>query len=283
MRLCPAVALSTALAGLLHPAPLAAQDILLTEPGIGGLSAIEMRGDGASALVLSDRGQLHEVTFEREGGALGKARVTASYLLSGEGLDPEGLALFPGGDLAVSFEGNAPLRLYRGGAGAGQVPQRIPLPIHPALPPNAMYEALAVDPRGRLLMLPEDPGQSGPGYPLWRLEAGEWRQIAQLYAPRGYRPVGADFGPDGQLYLLLRALGLGFRNMILRFDPDHPEIPARRLLHLTGYPRSNFEGLSVWQDDSGQLRLTLVSDDNFSASLKSRFLEITLDLQGTSR
>ncbi|WP_010140041.1 esterase-like activity of phytase family protein [Oceanicola sp. S124] len=283
MRHGPAIALSVLLAS-----PLAAgdtTDLPLDWPGVGGLSAIELREDGASALLLSDRGQLHEIALSRQDGRLTGATLLQSLHLApddvpGRHLDPEGLALFPGGDLAISFEDNAPLRLHPADGGAMR---QIALPPRVRLAPNAMYEALAVDPQGRLVMLPEDPGQGGPDHPVWRLENGRWQEVARLATPGGYRPVGADFGPDGQLYLLLRALGFGFRAMVLRFDPAHPEVPARRILHLADHPRSNFEGLSVWQDPQGTLRLLLVSDNNFSPLLEQRLLEIALDLQGPSR
>ncbi len=79
--------------------------------------------------------------------------------------------------------------------------------------------------------------------------------------------VGADFGPDGRLYVLERTFSaLGFRTRVRRFDllgeRDAGETLLRRGNGPVRQPRRHF---AVWRDAAARSRLTLVSDDNFVA------------------
>jgi len=78
--------------------------------------------------------------------------------------------------------------------------------------------------------------------------------------------------PDGQFYLLERDFtGLGFRTRIRQFDADFTN---ETVLLETGNARhDNLEGISAWRDDSGSIRLTLVSDDNFLFLQRTEIVE----------
>ena len=39
----------------------------------------------------------------------------------------------------------------------------------------------------------------------------------------------------------------------------------------------NLEGLAVWRDPEGRLRLTMVADDNFNLFLRNQIVEYRLD------
>ena len=78
--------------------------------------------------------------------------------------------------------------------------------------------------------------------------------------------MAADFGPDGRFYLLerdFRPLG-GFASRLRRFDIGEAGLGAEVTLIETPFAlHDNLEGLSVWRDDRGRLRATMISDDNF--------------------
>ena len=69
---------------------------------------------------------------------------------------------------------------------------------------------------------------------------------------------------------------LGFRSRIRLFviDPVAPQ----EFTVLTTVPSQfdNLEGISVWQDNSGQLRVTMVSDDNFLRFLRTQIVEFSV-------
>ena len=52
---------------------------------------------------------------------------------------------------------------------------------------------------------------------------------------------------------------------------------AETLLTTATGTYGNLEGISVWQDDSGQTFMTLVSDDNFRGYLASELVEYKID------
>lgn len=80
--------------------------------------------------------------------------------------------------------------------------------------------------------------------------------------------VGADFGPDGRLYVLERDFTWmgGFSNRVrsFRLGPDGFDDEAT-LLQTPFGSADNFEGITVWRDDDGGVRATLIADDNFFA------------------
>ncbi|WP_163847752.1 esterase-like activity of phytase family protein [Pseudooceanicola aestuarii] len=247
---------------------------------LGGLSAIEVSADGSTFVALTDRGQVVEGRLERNAGELAALRVARLRQLDDDGgtlihefkIDSEGLAIGPHGTRHISFEG--PARVYRDGATLDRLPDP---PDHAALEDNTGYEALAVDAQGRLLTLAEQSRDTD--FPLFRYENGAWSRIARIQREGRYRPVGADVGPDGQFYLLERSFFFGFRNRVRRFDltaPADAPRPGTIIWHGDSGLNRNLEGLAVWHDGAGALRLTMVADDNFMALLRNVVTEVTL-------
>ncbi|MBL4813456.1 MAG: esterase-like activity of phytase family protein [Rhodobacteraceae bacterium] len=107
----------------------------------------------------------------------------------------------------------------------GQPPRELPRPPRQAgLHPNATYEALAFAPDGTLYTLPEGSPSYMTGFPVFQYTGGVWIQAFTLPPIDGFKPTGADFGPDGRLYILERAFsGLGFRTQVRRMLPNGTE------------------------------------------------------------
>ncbi|MEO0939482.1 MAG: esterase-like activity of phytase family protein [Pseudomonadota bacterium] len=257
LSLLPACALA-------QTATLEAQLALRSElPGFGGLSAVELSEDGTRAHALSDRGAAFSLILVRKDGRLTDAQVSAwnGPVIAG---DSEGLAIGAGKSV-YSTEGPAGLRETHGSA----------LPDHPDFadfPLNAGFEALAVAPDGTLWAIPE--ARDG-GVLRTYLYAGGWARGPDILATEGFRPSGADFGPDGWLYLLERRVTtLGFQARVRQIDPATGD--AKELLRTAPSPAANFEGIGVWQDQAGTLRLTLIADNNFIVFVENRFVEYVL-------
>jgi len=250
----------------------------------GGLSGIELAADGAHFTVIGDRGIVFRGRLLREGtqtvgverGPIEPLRNIAGAPLDGDWADAEGLAVTPGGRILVSFERRHRVLSYDavGGRAMG-------LPRHPAfagLGHNNGLEALAMDVAGVLWALPEAP-QDGV-FPLFRFEGEGWTRPHALPARGPYLAVGADFGPDGRFYLLERdfagiARGVSSRVRAFDFGPDGPE--GEEVILVTPYGDfDNLEGISVWRDGAGAIRLTLVSDDNFNPLQRTEIVEYRL-------
>ena len=144
---------------------------------------------------------------------------------------------------------------------------------------NAGLEALAIDADGALYTMPEATDRQDGAYPVYRYSNGRWDRPFLIRGTEGFLPVGADFGPDGRLYILerqFRGLG-GFVTRIRRIAPSGPGIAADEVLIETAPGAfGNLEGLSVWRDAGGALRLTLVADDNFLVFLATEVVEFTV-------
>ncbi len=248
----------------------------------GGLSAIELDESGTRFTVLSDRGFIATGRIRRDGaGRITDLAAVQSWPLraiSGRKLhlwerDAEGLAIAPSGLIHVSFEGFHRVRAYPGPAMAAR-----PLPGSPLfrkLDGNLGLEALAIDRQGRLLAVPEA-FPTPDALPLLRLENGEWRKIAAIPRRGPFRPTGADVGPDGALYLLERDFVWyrGFRSRIRRFRLAETGITQEETLLVTPFGRhDNLEGIAVWPRANGQLRMTLISDDNANWVQRSEIVE----------
>lgn len=240
----------------------------------GGFSGIEVSDDGTSMISISDRGWIAQATLTREDGVItGVTDLQFDPIRdrNGDRLpryydDSEGLARAADGTLYISFEANHRVARYKTATGPSELMARHP--DFEGMQNNSSLEALAIDADGALYTLPERSGAVDRPFPVYRFADGAWSQPFGLRRDPPYLPTGADIGPDGKFYLLERHFtGLGFQTRVRRFAIDGSD---EELLLETG-PRvhDNLEGISVWRDASGALRLTMIADDNF------RFLQST--------
>ncbi|MGR3511434.1 MAG: esterase-like activity of phytase family protein [Paracoccaceae bacterium] len=249
-----------------------------------GVSGLEVTPDGMGFVAVADRGWWLEGLFQREGDAItavdiervepiiGQDGFPVSARRVGDWSDAEGLALAPDGTAWVSFERWAHVWRFDRVYGRAQW-----IKDHPTFYDHAdnwQLEAAAIDPNGTIYVFSEKPLPEG--FPIYRLGEDD------LWVIDGYLPeqdvfaiVGADFAPDGALYLLERKLvvGIWWQNRIRRVRLDGSE----DVILWTGERGAfgNLEGLSVWEDERG-LRLTLVSDNNGKEKAPTEFVEFRL-------
>ena len=273
------------------PAPLSGPSVdyvgtyvwSMDDETFGGFSGIEISHDGSGFTVLSDRSELRWGQIERDAdGAIdglkpsGKAHLFDSggkWLQPGWKGDSEGLAIDAAGTLWVSFEGLSRVVRY-------DTPESLakPLPRPPefkSMQRNSSFEALAVMADGTLLTLPERSGQLTRPFAVWRWRDGVWDQPFSVPRSGDWLAVGADIGPDGRLYLLERDFKglLGFRSRVRRFDISDSGLSHETvLLESRPLQYDNLEGISVWRD-AQDIRLTLISDDNFGMLQRTELVE----------
>lgn len=282
MRLRPVVAVAAALAlslGLTgsasqppDPRFVGAFRWTSADDALGGVSGIELEPDGLGFTAITDRGGWVRGRLTRD--AEGKVTaVTAgpvqplfararAPLLKGR-QDAEGLAIAPDGTAYVSFERIARVLRY---SSIDATAQNLPTPpAFAAFGANSALEALAIGPDGALYTLPERSGGMTRPFPVWRFRDGAWDQPFAIPRRGGFLPVAADVGPDGRFYLLEREFhGLaGFASRVRSFALGAALSDERTELQSSPGLHDNLEGLAVWRDRTGAIRLTMVSDDNF--------------------
>ncbi|GHC57058.1 esterase-like activity of phytase family protein [Neogemmobacter tilapiae] len=238
------------------------------DPLMGGMSALDLTTDGVSFVALSDRGAVTHGILERDAmGALLGIRAAPLQKLLGRGqailpkgrADSEGLAVADDGSFYVSFEGATRVLHY---VDMQAEPINLPRPdAFKRYSRNASLEALAIASDGSLYTLPEDVKGD---FPLWHFAEGVWSQDVFIARQGDFLPVAADFGPDGWLYILERNFqGIsGFASRVRRFDPLIGGMGETVMQSRLGQ-HDNLEGLAVWRDQDGFIRLTMIADDNF--------------------
>lgn len=255
----------------------------MSDDRFGGFSGIEMADDGMSFLALSDRGGWTRGTITRDAqGLITGIDARPIRLLRGrfeapldDGRnDSEGLAVAPDGSVYVSFENVARVLRYDSIDGPAR---NLPTPREfGRLQSNSALEALAIGPDGTLYTLPERSGELDRPFPVWRFRNGKWDQPFDLRRDGGYLAVGADIGPDGRFYLLEREFHgiLGFSSRIRSFALSDDGLSDERTELQSGIGQhDNLEGISVWQDATGAIRLTMIADDNYNFFQKTELVE----------
>lgn len=250
------------------------------EPHFGGFSGIEVSDDGLSFIAQTDRGWLFSGTLVREAGQIvGIEAVEWDRLVvptdGGEvpwtQTDTEGLAWFDG-HVFASLERLHVIREYEHPGTPGEdLPQH---PDFPGLISNSALEALAVDETGAFYVLPERSGRRNWPFQVYRLRDGTWETPFTIPRRGPFLVSGADIH-DGYLYILERDfVGLGFRTRVRRFDLTGGDETV--LLETTSRTHDNLEGIAVWTDTDGHVRLTMISDDNFSRFQRTEIVEYIL-------
>lgn len=249
----------------------------------GGFSALELDDTGTGFVALTDKGNITKGRFVRDpaGRVIRVERAVLSKLSGPDGplgerqTDSEGLALVEGGDFYVSFESANRILKYRTDGYVTAVPSE---PDFAGLQSNSGLEALAVDSNGRLYTLPERSGKLTRPFPVWRYDGTNWQVAFEMSRSGSFLPVGADFGPDGWLYVLERGFnGFGFQSRIRRFPPNQSGIADGATLLVTSIGvHDNLEGISVWQDNDGAIRITMIADDNFKSFQRTEIVDYRL-------
>ncbi|MGB8812220.1 MAG: esterase-like activity of phytase family protein [Paracoccaceae bacterium] len=250
---------------------------------LGGMSGIEIAADGNRFAAISDRGAwtMGRLTRNADGLIIG-INAAPLQLLMGEARHPiavsradsEGFAIAPDGSFYVSFEGVARVLHFASlDASAENLPRP---PAFKKMQLNSSLEALAVDAKGALYTLPERSGVEEKPFPVYRFRNGTWDQPFNIAREGLFLAVAADFGPDGKLYLLERQFHglMGFASRVRRFDVTNTSISTgETVLQTRAGQHDNLEGLSVWRDKSGAVRLTMISDDNFRFFQRTEIVE----------
>jgi hypothetical protein len=247
--------------------------IQLTSPDsalLGGLSDLKVAPDG-TLVSESDEGSLlrAHIVLDADGRLVGLDRASIVRLkgLDGRPLvlkieaDAEGVAVWPNGDLMVSFEHDHRIWLY---PAAGGPPHAVAKPEAP-MPPNAGMEALALAPK------------EGPDAYWVGIEGGEiWlchlagacaRTPGQFPPPFGYRLPALFEMDNGDLVVEHHHFGPDGTHLKIDLieNPSASADPKVKAELKLGTPLTidNIEGVAVVSRPNGVRRFYLVSDDNF--------------------
>lgn len=252
-------------------------------PEFGGLSGLALAPDGQKLLAVADKGRYVTADIARDDQSITGIAITTfgdiNLHHSGKKTpflrDAEGLAVDSAGNIFVSFEGYHRVLRYRALADAGTSLHKWDY-FYTKLQNNSGLEALAVDADGVIHAIPERSGEWTRPFPVYQYSDGRWQAPFSIPRSKTFLVVGADFGPDGRLYILERAFFWfgGFATRIRRYTPGPDGFGAgETLLETRPGTLDNMEGISLWTDPRGGLMITLISDDNFNRLQRTRLVE----------
>jgi hypothetical protein len=268
-----------------------------SDKNFGGLSAIRVAADGAHFIVLTDKGWWFRGRIVYDGTRpRGIADAEMAPILGTDGrplavglwFDTESIA-DDGGTLYVGIERvHQIVRFNYGKEGLLARGRAIPVPkeLH-SLPANKGLEALVFVPKGLplagTLIAISERGLDAGGDIRAFLIGGPSPGTFALKRSFDYDVSDAALLPGGDVLLLERkfswtsGLAVRIRRIALGAIRPGAVVDGPVLLEVDlGYEIDNMEGLSVHRMPGGEIVLTLVSDDNFSALQRTLLLQFTL-------
>lgn len=256
---------------------------LEAEGGFGGLSGLDVMRSG-SLLAIADNGKFVWISIDPETGAPDGIGSMA-YMQDGDGnvwsdklaADAEGLS-FRDGLAFVSFERDHRVEAYDlegcgAAARAALVARLDPVVDGDVLGNNRGPEALALS--GDQMSLGFESQASG-GSPIGDLRLdGTLADLRRTEQPGLYLLTGMD-AADGLTAKIFRAYDpvQGPRGQVQIASDDGLIAEAKLKKPL---PVDNYEGIAIGKAPTGQTRIWLISDDNFSNSQRTLLLALDLD------
>lgn len=252
----------------------------------GGWSGLHLSDNGKNFTALSDRGSFMTGQIIRDVDRISEVKIINIIPLRqidgeyvhGRNSDAEGLAISRSGKVYVSFEGFHRVRWHGYLASRGN--HIDPHSDFKKMQNNSGMEALAIDRWGILYTIPERSGELNKPFPIYQYKDKKWQRFSTIPRKGKFLVVGADFGPDGRLYVLERSftwLG-GFATRIRSFSKGKYKFYNERILLTTPTGRhDNLEGISVWRDANNFIRITMISDDNFKVFQRTELVEYLIE------
>jgi hypothetical protein len=264
----------------------------------GGMSSIRMQSDGASFIAANDQGWWLRGRLTYDGiRPTGIVDAEMAPMLGTDGrplaargwFDTESIAQ-DGDTLYVGIERvNRIVRFNYGKDGllAKGEPIEVPPRVR-TLPFNKGLEALVFIPRDRpalggSLIAISERGLDKQGNNLAFLIGGPQPGIFTIKRSEGFDISDVDLLPSGDLLLLERkfswtsGLFVRIRRIALADVAPGALVDGTSLFEADlGQEVDNMEGLSVHRSERGEIVLTMISDDNFSALQRTLLLQFTL-------
>ena len=256
------------------------------EKDYGGFSGLVISNEGTEALVVTDKSFFFVLELLRDENdiltgysVIRKGRILSSKgeHLNGRNTDSESIVIDKNNNYYISFESNHRIMMHAKVEGKG-----VFVPKHPMfrkLSVNKGIEALAIDADNRLIAIPEKPPSGISDIPIFRLQNDEWEIIKYVKINDNFLVTDAEILPEGLLLILERKFswtqGFKTRFRLISLDKFDNKEPVT-VFTSTANQFDNLEGVTLWKDKNGEMRILTVSDDNFHPLQQSEIREFFL-------
>ena len=256
------------------------------EKDYGGFSGLVISNEGTEALVVTDKSFFFVLELRRDENdiltgysVIRKGRILSSKgeHLNGRNTDSESIVIDENNNYYISFESNHRIMMHAEVGGKG-----VFMPKHPMfrkLSVNKGIEALAIDADNRLIAIPEKPPLGTSDIPIFRLQNDKWEIIKHVKINDNFLVTDAEILPEGLLLILERKFswtqGFKTRFRLISLDNFDNKEPIT-VFTSTANQFDNLEGMGLWKDKKGKMRILTVSDDNFHPLQRSEIREFFL-------
>lgn len=267
----------------------------------GGISGLGFTGPDGRFAAVSDIGNFvsGQLIYDEAGLPFGLVGITIAAIQNSRGVDLPRAFARDAEALAVIFRDGEPAAVRVGFENLTRVADFDLVDGIPAGPAreveipdwlsdartNESLEAVCIAPAtspvaGSTLLLTEDVAAQDGEHSAWLLGRNDRGPLTLAVSP-GVFPTDCAFLPNGDLLVLERGVGILSFTMILKRVAAADVAPGVRmdgevLLRASGSDVDNMEAMAVHEGPGGEVRITLMSDNNFNDWQRNLLLEFAL-------